>query len=75
MDQEKVDERMKSDHPKFTGPRDFLRALGRLWSIFVRGSLDGGPVHRPWIDNRGWLTPVFREKLCLVVAYNNHCVG
>jgi hypothetical protein len=70
-----MNKRMKSNHPKFASPRDFLRAFRRVASIFVLRSLDGRPVHRPWVDNRGWLTPAFREKLCLVVAYNNHCIG
>jgi hypothetical protein len=32
-------------------------------------------VLKPWIDTDGWLTPAFREQLCLVVTMNNHCVG
>jgi hypothetical protein len=75
MNQNKLELRMNSNHPRFASLGHFLHALGQVVSIFVRRSLDSGPVHRPWVDNRGWLTPAFREKLCLVVSYSNHCVG
>lgn len=63
------------NHPKFKGPGDFFRSLARVAGIFLAKKLDGRRVLRPWVDNRGWLTPAFREQLCLVVAINNHCVG
>jgi len=63
------------NHPTFTGPIDFFKSLGRVGKIFVFKRLDGGSVLRPWIDTDGWLTPAFREQLCLVVTLNNHCVG
>ena len=58
-----------------TGPfADFFRGLGKVSSIYTLKKIDGGKTHRPWIDNKGWLTPAFREQLCLVVTINNHCV-
>jgi hypothetical protein len=66
---------MKGNHPRYTGPLAFARAFFRVMGISVLGRLEGGRVLRPWIENRGWLRPSFREQLCLVVAINNHCVG
>ena len=63
------------NHPTFAGRRDFIRSLARVMRIYNRGTLDGKPVLRPSKDHDGWLDPAFREKLCLVVTINNHCVG
>lgn len=63
------------NHPKFTGPVDFARSYNRVTKIFVFGKLDGEKVLKPWVDEDGWLTPAFREQLCMVVTLNNHCVG
>ena len=63
------------NHPTFAGRRDFIRSFARVMRIYTRGTLDGKPVLRPSKDHDGWLDPAFREKLCLVVTINNHCVG
>jgi len=63
------------NHPKFKGPGDFFGSFARVARIFLFKKLDGQSVLRPWVDNHGWLTPAFREQLCLVVTLNNHCVG
>lgn len=63
------------NHPTFSGRRDFISSLVRVLKIYRKGTLDGKPVLRPSEDNPGWLDPAFREKLCLVVTINNHCVG
>ncbi len=63
------------NHPKFKGPIDFIKSFHRVNKIFVLGKCGGGKVIKPWVKNDGWLTPAFREQLCLVVTLNNHCVG
>ncbi len=63
------------NQPKFSGWGDLGRSFRRVSGIYWTRKLDGGPVLRPWVDNRGWLTPAFREKICLVVTLTNHCVG
>ena len=63
------------NHPKFKGPGDFFKSLNRVGRIFILGKYGGGKVLKPWVNNKGWLTPAFREELCLVVTMNNHCVG
>ena len=65
----------QDNHTKFTGWKDFSTSFSRVAKIYTKKELNGGPVLRPWVDTEGWLTPAFREKLCLVVTVNNHCVG
>ena len=55
--------------PKFQGPGDFFRRLAGVNEIMFRHKLNGQPVDMNWID------PPFREKLCLTLTINNHCVG
>jgi hypothetical protein len=66
---------MIPNHPKFKGVSGFLSGLFKMNSIFLFGRFAGGKVIRPWLEVKGWLTPRFREQLCLVVTINNHCVG
>jgi hypothetical protein len=63
------------NHPTFNGPGDFFESAGRAGRIFIFGKLDGGKVLKPWVETDGWLTPAFREELCLIITMNNHCVG
>jgi len=58
-----------ANHPKFKGSGDFFKSFGRAYKIMAHKKLDGEPVNMDWID------PAFREKLCLTVTINNHCVG
>ena len=51
--------------PTFSGPVDFDRVADIAW--FKK--LDGRPV------DTSWITPRFREKICLTVTINNHCGG
>jgi hypothetical protein len=55
--------------PTFKGPGDFLGRLARVNSITVFKKLDGEPV------DMSWISPAFREKLCLTLTINNHCVA
>jgi hypothetical protein len=55
--------------PKFQGPGHFFRDLKRVSGVVLRQKLDGEPV------DLSWITPAFREKLCLTVTINNHCAG
>jgi len=55
--------------PKFEGPGEFMRSLWTVNKILVAKKLEGGKVDGSWID------PKFREKLCLTVTINNHCVA
>ncbi len=57
------------NHPKFEGAGDFLKHYGKVNNIILFKRLNGGPVDMGWID------PAFREKLCLTLTINNHCVG
>jgi hypothetical protein len=55
--------------PAFSGPADLVRSFNRVAGIMWFKKLDGKPVDMTWI------TPKFREKICLVVTINNHCGG
>jgi hypothetical protein len=55
--------------PTFAGPQDFFHRLGQVNSILYTHKLDGKPVDMEWIS------PAFREQLCLTLTINNHCVG
>ena len=55
--------------PTFQGPGDFFKSLSRVNGILLFKRLDGERV------DTSWITPAFREKLCLVVTINNHCGG
>lgn len=57
------------NHPKFKGAGDFFKSYFRAVGIMSFKRLDGEPV------DTGWIEPAFREKLCLVVTINNHCVA
>lgn len=66
----------KSEHfgtsfnfPVFQGPGDFFRSLGKVTEISAFHKLDGKAV------DLSWITPAFREKLCLSVTIANHCVA
>ncbi len=73
--QQDTESNLDVHHPRFTGRKDFISSFVRVRRIRTSGTLDGKPVLRPGKDNNGWLDPAFREKLCLVVTINNHCVG
>jgi len=73
--QKNTDGNADANHPTFTGRSDFFSSFLRVLKIYTSRTLDGKPVLRPWKDNDGWIDPAFREKLCLVVTINNHCVG
>jgi hypothetical protein len=73
--QENTDSNLEVNHPTFTGRKDFISSFVRVRKIRTSGTLDGKPVLQPGKDNSGWPDPAFREKLCLVVTINNHCVG
>lgn len=55
--------------PTFNGPVDFFRSFGRAVNIMSFHKLDGKKVDTTWIG------PAFRERLCLTVTINNHCVA
>lgn len=55
--------------PTFQGAGDFFHRFNEVQKILVFKKLDGKPVDMDWID------PAFREKLCLTLTINNHCVG
>lgn len=55
--------------PTFQGPGDFFKSLHRVNGILLFKRLDGERV------DTSWITPAFREKLCLVVTINNNCGG
>jgi hypothetical protein len=55
--------------PTFEGPGDFLGHYSRVNGITMLKKLDGQPVDMSWIE------PAFREKLCLTLTINNHCVA
>lgn len=57
------------NHPKFEGAGDFNRRLAEVYGIVAKGKLGGEPVDMSWIGD------AFREKLCLTLTINNHCVG
>ncbi len=62
------------NYPVFEGSRDFFQSFGVVWKIMSKGEYDGHKVEKPFTED-GWITPAFRESLCLVVTINNHCVG
>jgi len=55
--------------PVFSGPQDFFHRLGQVNEILFRHQLDGKAV------DTSWISPAFREELCLTLTINNHCVG
>lgn len=55
--------------PRFKGAGDFFRSFHRVTGIMWGKKLDGQPV------NMTWISPRFREKICLTVTINNHCGG
>ena len=73
--QENTASNLEVNHPRFTGRKDFISSFARARRIRTSGTLDGKPVLRPGKNNKNWIDPAFREKLCLVVTINNHCVG
>ena len=57
------------NHPTFQGSKDFFHRQGQVNEILFRKKLDGKPV------DMSWISPAFREQLCLTLTINNHCVG
>jgi len=63
------DGKPKVNHPKFESFAQLYGHLKKVYEITVKEELDGEPVDMSWID------PAFRERICLVVTINNHCVA
>ena len=57
------------NHPVFHGPGDLLRSFWKVEKITVFHKLDGQPV------DLSWMSPAFREKICLTVTIANHCMA
>ena len=56
-------------HPKFHGVKDFFAQYQEVVEITVKHRLGGEPV------DVSWIAPAFRERLCLTLTINNHCVA
>jgi hypothetical protein len=59
----------QANWPVFHGAKDFFHRQGQVNEVLFRHRLSGKPV------DMGWISPAFREQLCLTLTINNHCVG
>jgi hypothetical protein len=60
---------VKPNFPRFTSFKQFSDHYRKVREITTKKSLDGQPL------DMSWITPLFRERLCLVVTINDHCNG
>jgi len=60
---------VKPNFPRFKSPKDLLDRYRVVSEITTKKTLGGQPL------DMSWMTPLFRERLCLVVTINDHCNG
>jgi hypothetical protein len=60
---------VKPNFPRFESVKQFSDHYRKVTEITQKRTLDGQPL------DLSWMTPIFRERLCLVVTINDHCAG